>query len=243
MVNHQSFDIFKMRAIFKSVWVRKLIGKLGVPYNRRLGVRGSSHPLFYDADLSSPAAESNAFRIQSGLPAPDRRIAALIAFASGGVTRTENTSPLAFCVPTFGLPILLFIINVYKYVDGNILFVYSIVNKENDMANILKTEKVAAISMLCEGASIRAIERITGVQKKTIGRLALRVGQACKKIMDEKMHCLTCKQIEVDEIWGFIGAKRNNAKRAGAYGDVWTFIALDADTKPQMSQQEVLRAT
>jgi len=100
------------------------------------------------------------------------------------------------------------------------------------MANILKTEKkVAAISMLCEGASIRAVERITGIQKKTIGRLALRVGQACKRIMDEKMRGLTCKQIEVDEIWGFIGAKRKNAARAGVYGDVWTFIALDADTK------------
>ena len=58
-----------MRAKLKSVWVRKLIGKLGVPYNRRLGVRGSSHPLNYDADLSLPAAESNAFRNQSGLPA------------------------------------------------------------------------------------------------------------------------------------------------------------------------------
>jgi IS1 family transposase len=221
-----------MRAIFKSVWVRKLIGKLGVPYNRRLRVRGSPHPLNYDADLSLPAADSNAFRNQSGLPASDWRIAALICFASGGVTRTENTSPLAFCVPTFGLPILFFIIIVYKYVDVNILFVYSIVNKENDMANILKTEKkVAAISMLCEGASIRAVERITGIQKKTIGRLALRVGRACKRIMDEKMRGLTCKQIEVDEIWGFVGAKRNNAKRAGAYGDVWTFIALDADTK------------
>ena len=100
------------------------------------------------------------------------------------------------------------------------------------MANILKTEKkVAVISMLCEGASIRAIERITGVQKKTIGRLAVRVGEACAKIMDEKMRNLTCKQIEVDEIWGFIGAKQRNARRAGAYGDVWTFIALDAETK------------
>jgi IS1 family transposase len=100
------------------------------------------------------------------------------------------------------------------------------------MANNLETEKkVAVISMLCEGASIRAIERITGVQKKTIGRLAVRVGEACAKIMDEKMRNLTCKQIEVDEIWGFIGAKQKNAPRAGAYGDVWTFIALDADTK------------
>ncbi len=100
------------------------------------------------------------------------------------------------------------------------------------MANILKTEKkVAVISMLCEGSSIRAIERITGIHGDTIGRLALRVGDACKKIMDEKMRGLTCKQIEVDEIWGFIGAKQKNAKRAGAYGDAWTFIALDADTK------------
>jgi IS1 family transposase len=100
------------------------------------------------------------------------------------------------------------------------------------MANILKTEKkVAVISMLAEGASIRAIERITGIHGDTIGRLALRVGHACKKIMDEKMRGLTCKQIEVDEIWGFIGAKQKNASRAGVYGDVWTFIALDADTK------------
>ena len=100
------------------------------------------------------------------------------------------------------------------------------------MANILKTEKkVAAISMLCEGASIRAVERITGIHGDTIGRLALRVGQACRKIMDEKMRGLTCNQIEVDEIWGFIGAKQKNARRAGVYGDVWTFIALDADTK------------
>jgi IS1 family transposase len=100
------------------------------------------------------------------------------------------------------------------------------------MANILKTEKkVAVISMLCEGASIRSIERITGIHGDTIGRLALRVGEACKKIMDTKMRGLNCKQIEVDEIWGFIGAKQKNANRNGAYGDVWTFIALDADTK------------
>jgi len=100
------------------------------------------------------------------------------------------------------------------------------------MANKLKTEKkVAVISMLCEGSSIRAIERITGVNQNTIMSLSRRVGDACKKIMDEKMRDLTCKQIEVDEIWGFVGAKQKNARKAGAYGDVWTFIALDADTK------------
>jgi len=220
-----------MRANFNQ-WVRKLIGKLGVPYNRRLGVRGSSHPLFYDADLSLPAADSNAFRSQSGLSIPDRRIAALMAFASGGVTRTVNTSPLAFCMPTLGLPTRFFIIYVYKYVDRNIVFVYIIVNKENDLANILKTEKkVTVVSMLAEGSSMASIARITGIHPDTIMRLAVRIGQACAKIQDEKMRGLTCKQIEVDEIWGFIGAKRKVAAQVGAYGDVWTFIALDAETK------------
>ena len=49
--------------------------------------------------------------------------------------------------------------------------------------------------------------------------------------MDEKMRGLNCKNIEIDEIWGFVGAKQKNAARAGAYGDVWTFIALDSDSK------------
>src|ERR1017187_5860514 len=53
-----------MSAIFQSYWVRKLIGKLGVPYNRRLRVRGSPHPNDYDAGLSLAAAESNAFQNQ-----------------------------------------------------------------------------------------------------------------------------------------------------------------------------------
>src|SRR5438045_6740718 len=90
---------------------------------------------------------------------------------------------------------------------------------KTDMANILKTEKkVAVIHMLAEGTSIRSIERITGVNRNTIMSLGLRVGRACKKIMDEKMRSLACKQIQVDEIWGFIGAKRNKAARVGAYG-------------------------
>jgi IS1 family transposase len=100
------------------------------------------------------------------------------------------------------------------------------------MANKLATEKkVSVISMLAEGNSIRAVERITGVNQNTIMSLNRRVGDACKKIMDEKMRGLNCKNVEIDEIWGFVGAKRKNANRVGAYGDVWTFIALDADSK------------
>jgi hypothetical protein len=100
------------------------------------------------------------------------------------------------------------------------------------MANKLPTEKkVTVVSMLAEGSSMASIARITGIHPDTIMRLAVRIGQACAKIQDEKMRGLNCEHIEVDEIWGFIGAKRKNAERAGAYGDVWTFIALDPESK------------
>lgn len=100
------------------------------------------------------------------------------------------------------------------------------------MANKLQFEKkVTVVSMLSEGSSIRSIERITGVNRNTIMSLGVRVGNACKRIMDEKMRGLDCSEVQVDEIWGFIGAKQKNAARAGAYGDCWTFIALDRETK------------
>jgi IS1 family transposase len=97
--------------------------------------------------------------------------------------------------------------------------------------NLTFDKKITTVSMLAEGNSIRSIERMTGVHRDTIMRLGVRVGTACAKIMDQKMQCLNCSHLECDEIWGFIGAKRNRAAATGNYGDVWTFIALDADTK------------
>jgi len=100
------------------------------------------------------------------------------------------------------------------------------------MANELKTEKkVLAISMLCEGSSIRSIERVTGVHRDTIMRLGIRMDEGCKVIMDNKMRGLNCNHIQVDEIWGYVGSKQKNAYKAGTYGDVWTFISIDAETK------------
>ena len=59
------------------------------------------------------------------------------------------------------------------------------------MANILKTEKkIAAISALCEGSSIRSVERMTGVHRDTIMRLGVRVGESCKQFMDENLRDL-----------------------------------------------------
>lgn len=102
--------------------------------------------------------------------------------------------------------------------------------------NALKTEHKTPSGehALRGGGSIRSIERITGIHRDTVMRLGVRVGEACAKIQDEKMRNLGCNQIEVDEIWDFIGKKNRNAtpqERNTGKGDVWTFIALDADTK------------
>jgi IS1 family transposase len=103
------------------------------------------------------------------------------------------------------------------------------------MANILPLEKqVVAIHALAEGNSIRSIERMTGIHRDTIMRLGVKVGQSCQSLLDEKMQNLELGSIEVDEIWGFIGKKQKNVTRSDdkhLVGDVWTYIALDVQTK------------
>jgi IS1 family transposase len=104
-----------------------------------------------------------------------------------------------------------------------------------NMANNLPFEtKVRIISELSEGVSIRSIERMTNVHRDTIMRLGVRVGEACAGIMDAKMRNLDSRFIEVDEIWGFCGKKNKNVKPGedrNSLGDIWTFIALDSETK------------
>jgi IS1 family transposase len=103
------------------------------------------------------------------------------------------------------------------------------------MANKLGIdEKVSAVGMLCEGNSIRSVERMTGIHRDTVMRLGVRMGEGCQRIMDDKMRNLSCKLIQVDEVWGYVGMKQRTALRnrvKGEVGDVWTWIALDAETK------------
>jgi IS1 family transposase len=103
------------------------------------------------------------------------------------------------------------------------------------MANHLPTEKkIMAVAMLCEGNSIRSIERMTEIHRDTIMRLGVRMGQGCQALMDERFRNLDSDLIEVDEVWGFIGMKQKTANYHLAdpdMGDVWTWIALDAKTK------------
>lgn len=102
------------------------------------------------------------------------------------------------------------------------------------MANVLPREKqIAVIAALAEGSCIRSIERITGIHRDSIMRLGVRVGKGCAQIMNEKMRNLDCAEIQVDEIWGFVYCKNRNVKPEDdpTRGDVWTFTAIDPDTK------------
>src|ERR1700677_2535950 len=102
------------------------------------------------------------------------------------------------------------------------------------MSNNLNTDKqIAIIAALTEGSSIRAIERMTGVHRDTIMRLGVRVGEGCAGLMDGKMRGLRCKHLQFDEIWGFIGKKERHARPDDdpTMGDVWTFCAIDPETK------------
>src|SRR5260370_3085930 len=102
------------------------------------------------------------------------------------------------------------------------------------MPNVLKKEKqIAIINALAEGSSMRAISRITGVHQDTICRLGVRIGQGCAALLDAKMRNLDCRYLQLDEIWGFIGKKEKHISFDDdpTLGDVWTFCAIDSETK------------
>ena len=102
------------------------------------------------------------------------------------------------------------------------------------MANVLNTDKqIAVIAALAEGSSIRAIERMTGIHRDTIMRLGVRIGEGCTALLDAKMRDLPCNRLEIDEVWGFIGKKEHRVKPGDdpQFGNVWTFCAIDAETK------------
>ena len=103
----------------------------------------------------------------------------------------------------------------------------------NKLDTIKRAQIVAA---LVEGNSIRATVRMTGVAKNTIAKLLVELGTACSDYMNKNLVNLPCKRIQADEIWSFFYAKEKNvtaeitAKNPHA-GDVWTWVAIDADTK------------
>jgi IS1 family transposase len=102
--------------------------------------------------------------------------------------------------------------------------------------NKLSIEKRSqVVGCLVEGMSIRATVRITGVAKNTITKLGLELGAACREYQDRVLVNLSCKKIQCDEIWSFCYAKEKNVpqdhKGEFGYGDVYTWTAIDAETK------------
>lgn len=98
-----------------------------------------------------------------------------------------------------------------------------------------QAKRVQVVKALVEGNSIRATVRMAGVAKNTVSKLLVELGEACSQYQDDALRGLTCRRVEADEIWAFCYAKQANvpAKHKGefGYGDIWTWMAMDADTK------------
>jgi len=101
------------------------------------------------------------------------------------------------------------------------------------MNQLSTAERVRIISCLVEGVSQRAAVRMTGSAKKTVAKLAVEIGEACEVFADKAFQNLQCQRIQCDEIWSFVGCKERQKKTAiGKHtGDVWTWVAIDPDTK------------
>ena len=102
--------------------------------------------------------------------------------------------------------------------------------------NRLKTaQRVQILSAFVEGCSLRSTSRMADVSINTVTKLLVDLGFTCAKYQDEVMQNLPCKRIQCDEIWSFCYAKRKNVpvKKQGqfGYGDVWTWVAIDAESK------------
>src|SRR6185436_13464351 len=91
------------------------------------------------------------------------------------------------------------------------------------------------ISCLVEGNSLRSVSRMTDVSLPTVMNFVVDMGEACREFQSEAFRNLTCRRLQLDEIWQFCYSKAKNVPESKqgefGYGDVWTWVAIDADTK------------
>lgn len=103
------------------------------------------------------------------------------------------------------------------------------------MNRLDRKTRAQILHLLCEGQSIRAVTRLTGCSKNTVAKLLVEAGHACAAYQDKALRNLSCKRVQMDEIWSFVYAKAANVEKAKAApeaaGDVWTWTAICADTK------------
>jgi IS1 family transposase len=104
-----------------------------------------------------------------------------------------------------------------------------------DMNKLSLEEKVKVVACLVEGNSLRATVRMTGIHRTTIQKLLVELGAACSAYQDKMFRNLKCKRVQCDEIWSFVYAKDKNLpddlRNRPGVGSVWTWVALDPDTK------------
>ena len=103
------------------------------------------------------------------------------------------------------------------------------------MNKLALAKRTQILAMLCEGSSMRSISRVADVSINTVSKLLVEAGEACLAIHDETVRNVKASRIQCDEIWSFCHAKEKNVATAKAApegaGDVWTWTAIDADTK------------
>lgn len=121
------------------------------------------------------------------------------------------------------------------------------VQYEKSMANKLALEKRTQIlHMLCEGNSMRSISRIVDVSINTVTKLLVDAGETCLELHDQLVRNVPAQRVEADELWSFVHTKdRNKSKAKGdnpEHGDVWTWTAIDADSKLMISYLAGLRS-
>ena len=96
-------------------------------------------------------------------------------------------------------------------------------------------KRAQILAMLCEGSSMRSISRVADVSINTVSKLLVEAGEACTAFHDANVHGVKARRVQVDEIWAFVYAKEKNVAAAEAApdgaGDLWTWTAIDADSK------------
>lgn len=103
-----------------------------------------------------------------------------------------------------------------------------------NMNSLSQDERIRIISALVEGNSLRSVSRMTHIARNTITKLLIDLGEACMAYHDAHVRNVRVRRLQCDEIWAYIGSKQKNTtpeKKEIGWGDVWTWVGLDADTK------------
>src|SRR4051794_38392606 len=104
------------------------------------------------------------------------------------------------------------------------------------MNTLSRDKQIEIIAALTEGLGLRATTRLTGVDRKTIARLQLKIGRGCADLRDRMMVGVRTGRIELDEVWGFVGKKQKRTQRHETeMGDQYTFVALASASRAILS--------